>query len=343
MAKNIFKRPGRPGWYIRVIHEGRPIVRGSFSSTAAAQIALANLRKDLERGELGLPKKCRIPLRQFAEERYIPWARQHKRTWETDRLMLQAKILPKLGHLTLSEISRVRVERYMSDRLVSVKPPSANREGALLRKMMSLAADWGMIDENPLRRLDLFPEAPARSPVLIASDEARLLKAAQPWLRRIIEAALLTGARQGELLALKWRHIDFDAGLIVIEDSKSGHPRTVPLHLRLAALLRPERGLPEGLVFTLFGRPVLHHSCSQAFRRLVRRLGLPLRFHDLRHIAASRMLSGGAGVLQIADILGHKTLAMTRRYSHVSVADRKAAIATLQLNETESLDTTLGV
>ena len=333
MAKNIFRRPGRQGWYIRVIHDGKTIIRGSFSTTAAAQIALATLRRDLERGDLGLAKKCRTPLRQFAEDRYIPWARLHKRTWETDRLTLQANILPKLGSLTLSEISRTRVERYLSDRLAAVKPASANREAALLRRMMGLAVEWNLIDENPIRRLNLFPESPPRCPILSSEDEFRILKACQPWLLRIVQAALLTGARQGELLALKWRHIDFDNGLMVIEDSKTGHPRSVPLHPHLAELLRAVRGLPEGFVFVLDGKPVQvkHHSCSQAFRRLVRHLKLPLRFHDLRHIAASRMLSGGAGVLQIADILGHKTLAMTRRYSHVSIADRKAAIANLQI------------
>lgn len=327
VPRNIFQRPDRPGFYVRLDFQGRRIVRGSYSTAAMAQIALADLRRDLERGTLGLPVDCRLTLAEFAEQRYLPWARQHKRTWSNDELSLRSRILPKLGALPLAQVTLDRVERYLSQRLKHVKPSSANREAALLRRMMGLAWKWDLIAENPLRKLDLFREPPPRMPNLQAEDEARLLAAAHPWLRRIVQAALLTGARKGELVSLQWRHVDFDQRLLVIPDSKSGLPRSVPLHPALLQDLKARRGHLDALVFTLDdGRPVDPHTCSQGFRRLVRKLGLPLRFHDLRHVAATRMLSQGAGVIQIASLLGHRTLAMTRRYSHVTIPDLRKAI-----------------
>ncbi len=114
---------------------------------------------------------------------------------------------------------------------------------------------------------------------------------------------------------------------MVIPDSKTGIPRTVPLHPALLKDLVVRRGRPDAPVFPLDdGRPIDPHTCSQGFRRLVRKLGLPLRFHDLRHVAATRMLARGAGVIQISSLLGHRTLAMTRRYSHVTIPDLRKAI-----------------
>jgi integrase len=332
LPKNIIRRPGREGYYIRIMLDGQRIVRGAYSTLDAAQIALGTLRKEAERSDLGLPKRSAMTLQDFAHRCYLPWAKLHKResSWRRDVRTLRARILPALGALRLSDVNRQRVNAYLRDRLSDVKPATANREAALLRHMMTRAVDEGLLDASPLKGLKLFPESTERSPALSREDEARLLDASQPWLAEVVRAALLTGARQGELLALRWRHVAFDQGLLIVEDSKSGSPRMVPMHPDLAEALRARRGLPEGYLFTLpNGEPLKRHTVSQAFRRACARLGLPLRFHDLRHVAATRMLSSGAGMLQIAAILGHKTLHMVRRYSHVQMADMRAAVEML--------------
>jgi integrase len=322
MAHNIFKRPGRKGWYVRVIRNGRRIIRGSFSTISAAQLALARLRRDLERGELGLPKRSGMSLREFTEQRYLPWAEQHKRSWATDASLLRARVLPKFGGHTLSDVTRERVERYLKDRLAEVKPASANREAALFRRMLNLAVEWNLLDENPLARLRLFPESPPRLPTLDLADEARLLDACPTWMRPVVRLAVTSACRLGELLALKWRHADFDAGTLAVENpEKKGNPRVVPLHPALLDDLRRRRGLPEG--FVLLGEdgehPPHENSVTHAFKRTARRIGRPdLRFHDLRHVAATRLLASGASLPEVMAVTGHKTVPMGLRYAHAT-------------------------
>jgi integrase len=140
-----------------------------------------------------------------------------------------------------------------------------------------------------------------------------------------VRAAILTGCRQGELLALLWRNIEFDhpafeACEIVIEDSKSGEPRRVPLHPNLARELYDLRQHPEAPVFTMPAGTVPHPSwVSHKFKRAAISIGRgDLRFHDLRHLAGTRFQATGANLNEIAALLGHKTLHMARRYSHMT-------------------------
>jgi integrase len=142
--------------------------------------------------------------------------------------------------------------------------------------------------------------------------------------------ALHTGARANELLQAKWRDIDLERGLWTIPDSKNLSPRTVPLNSELFELLKPLQGLPEAYVVTRNGKPIPVEDLSKAFKRAVRRVGRgDLRFHDLRHIFASRLLANGASLPEIAALLGHKTLSISARYSHTSPERLRALVSTL--------------
>lgn len=325
-------KPGRQRYYVRVKIDGVDYNRGGFDTLEAAQIALADIRRDAERRELGLPVTTRMTLAAFAEERYLPWARLHKRpnTVEINELTLERRILPVFGRMALSDVTAQRVRVYLESRRADVKPATCNRELALLRHMMTRAVAEGLLADNVLLGLKAFPEPPERVPTLSREDEARLLQRLILWARPVVEAALLTGARQGELLALRWRHVDFDGAALVIEDSKNHKPRRVPLHPHLADALRARRGLPDGYVFTMpNGRPIKRYTCSQAFRRAVKREGLPLRFHDLRHVFATRWIAAGGGLLELKEILGHRSMAMVNRYAHVQMDGMRAGMARL--------------
>jgi integrase len=153
------------------------------------------------------------------------------------------------------------------------------------------------------------------------------------------------------LIALRWRQIDFERGILTVEDSKSGESRRIPLHRVLIDELKPQRGLGEGFVIDTMiagnirpytkrnkdekdskkqkdqiekipdpAKPLTRpQSISHAFRRAADAIGRPdLRWHDTRHLAGSRLLATGASLPEVAATLGHKTLAMSKRYSHVS-------------------------
>ncbi len=151
MPKNDFKRPGRPGWYVRVKVNGRVIVRGSYSTISLAQVALADMRREIERGRLGLPKRTRTTFREFVDNVFCPWADNHLRpaTRKNYRTALRHALLTAFGSLTLRDITRERVETSLESRGREVQGASANRDLALLSRILTMACEKGEIEVNP--------------------------------------------------------------------------------------------------------------------------------------------------------------------------------------------------
>ena len=164
-----------------------------------------------------------------------------------------------------------------------------------------------------------------------------LLAECSAWLRPIVTVALHTGMRRGELLGLTWRDVDFHVGCIVLdpEGTKSGHGRKIPMNRTVCSLLEelrvqtPVRGLdapvfrgPDG------GEPNM--TLRREFGRVRRKVGLAgFRFHDLRHSHASFLVQAGVPLNTVRDLLGHRSLAMTLRYAHLSPDARQDAVALL--------------
>jgi integrase len=317
--RNNIMRRGR-SWYVRFERNGREVWRSAGPSREAAQELLVMLRAEADRVAAGLPTKPRsAPTLAEFENEFMQWSRTHKRSANRDAWCLP-QLVKVFGHLRLTEITRARVEAFMRDRKEEAAAATINRQVALLRKVLALAIDVGKIDSNPLRGIKLLAEAAARQPTLEQEDEARLIAACPAWLAWAVHLALYTGCRQGELLALRWKHVDFTGMALIIEDSKSGESRRVFLSKGLIAELRKRRGLPEGAVITLpNGRLPNANVTCKAFKRAATSIGRrDLRFHDLRHVAGSRLLDAGASLPDVATVLGHKTLAIARRYAHSS-------------------------
>ena len=120
----IFKRSGRPGYYFEIMHNGKRFLRGGFTTQQAAQIAIGALRKDLERGDLGLEKRSQIPFEDLARKRYIPWAKNRKRDWKKDQQRLESVILPHFKGFTVSDITKDRVESFLNDLIEEGRAPA---------------------------------------------------------------------------------------------------------------------------------------------------------------------------------------------------------------------------
>jgi len=316
LPANIIKR-GKT-YCVRVHLDGRDVWRAAGNSLRGAQALLVKLREESERGKLGMPKRCTVTFREYQKE-YLAWAQQHKRSAERDQRSIQ-QLTGRFGDMRLGEITKERVQAYMRDRKDQVAGPTVNREVACLRKLLSHAVESGQIPSNPLFGIKLFKESPARQPALDHDQEKKLLGAASPWLAWLIRLALHTGCRRGEILALRWRHIDLDGRSITVSDSKSGESRRIPLHPAIFDELKRRRGLPDGPVVAMHnGKVPRDYSVCDAFSRARTKAGIKgLRFHDLRHVFASRLLEAGASLPEIAEFLGHKTLIIARRYAHSS-------------------------
>ena len=141
--------------------------------------------------------------------------------------------------------------------------------------------------------------------------------ARSPWLAPIVQLALETGMRLGEIMGVKWPDVNLRSRVVRLSDTKNGTRRDVPLSSRAVATLQ---ALPKSLDGRVF--PIAVETVKKAYHIAVERAGIEdLRFHDLRHEANSRVFERGLDMMEVAAITGHKTLAMLKRYTHLRATD----------------------
>lgn len=187
------------------------------------------------------------------------------------------------------------------------------------------AEDWGLIAENPNRRIKLQKENNRRLRFLSLEECGNLLASCSSlMLRQIVEMALNTGMRKSELLLLEWEHVNLRQGFLEILDQKNGEYDTIPLNKRSAEILRSiPRRLDSKYVFPgkIPGKPFA--DLKRRFGNTVKSAGLKdVTFHTLRHTAASYLVMAGVDLATVREILRHKSFSMTLRYSHLSAGHK---------------------
>ncbi|OGW03020.1 MAG: hypothetical protein A2W77_09420 [Nitrospinae bacterium RIFCSPLOWO2_12_39_16] len=227
------------------------------------------------------------------------------------------KLLPAFGHLTLAEVTTEIVSDYMDERLKTVKPSTVYQELSLFRRMFNIARrEWKWVRDNPVADLSFsVGNKNARERWLTPEEEIRLLqKATNPlWLRPLLLFALHTGMRRGEILSLKWADVDFTRKTVTVVKSKNGEKRTTPMSKTLYAMLKDQKVRDiSGRVF-----PISVRSLREAYGKAVERAELEnFTFHDLRHTFATKLVQNGVDLYKVKELLGHKSIIMTMRYSH---------------------------
>jgi integrase len=252
----------------------------------------------------------------------------------------------ELGDLALIEITAPKIAAARDRLLAGITkrgtrrtPVTVNRYlGALSHALNVAIREWEWIEVSPMPRVGGPREARGRARFLSDEERSRLLSACQesrqPLLYPLVVLALSTGARQGELLSLRWSRVLLERRMILLEETKNGDRRALPLSgvaLSLLVELRDRSSSKNGLVF---GRPdgEAPFSVQRPWVAALRKSGIEdFRFHDLRHSAASYLAMNGATLAEIAAILGHRTLAMVKRYAHLS--DQHLAGVVARMNE----------
>ena len=236
------------------------------------------------------------------------------------------------GETMLSSITAEDVEAFDADRRSKRAASTANRSLAVLKQMFGCAIRWKHLLVNPATDLALEKEPPGRERFLDADEASRLLARCKPWLHLVVLAALQTGARQGELLALDWSDVDLERGLIYLRKTKNGEARRVRLSAPLkAALAEAPSKFAGGPVFlNASGEPLVRACIRGPFKTACKRAWIAnCRFHDLRHTAASWLVQAGIPLNTVRDILGHKSITMTLRYAHLAPNHHDDAMAAL--------------
>jgi integrase len=254
-----------------------------------------------------------------------------------------------LAEITVQQIGEYRVKRLTetSARIKRpVTPASVNRDLSILRGLLRLAVhEWGALEKMPRIRFEKEPEGRLR---FLSEDEAvRLLAACRrkyavgghsPHLAAVVTVALHTGMRKSEILGLAWERVDVSRGVILLERTKTGKRREVPMNRpvydALSSLPRSEDG--AGPVFRNASGSAWG-SIRTAFERACRDAKIPdFRFHDIRHTFASWLVMRGRPLKEVQELLGHKTITMTMRYAHLSPDRLRDAVAALEDFSTSS-------
>jgi len=263
-----------------------------------------------------------IPTLNEIKDDYIAYIQDVKgnRSWRRSEELLRP--LSKLyGNKKLSDISPKDLEEFKSLRLKEVSPATVNRSLSVLRHLINLAKRWKKFyGDNPVSIVGMLEEHNQVERILTLDEENRLLNESISYLRPIIFTALNTGMRKGEILSLKWFDVDLDMNMITINqtNSKSKKQRKIPVSSRMRSMLlelKLQSGNQEYVFTDIQGRAI--RTIRSAFQTACRKAGLEgLRFHDLRHTAATRMVESGANIVAISKILGHSDIKTTMRYAH---------------------------
>lgn len=279
-------------------------------------------------------------------DRYVKEVLPHKPKMEKQQKTQLTWWKAQLGHFMLSDVTPARIgecrDRLLNEEIAESRsrtPATVVRYLAAISHMFSTAVnEWGWLDQSPVSKVRR-PTEPRGRVRFLSDDERELLLTAckesdNSNLYLIVVLAISTGMRQGEILKLKWQDIDFDRAQLVLHDTKNNERRVVPV-VNLAHQVLKEHGkvrqLDNDYVFpreAASGPSIMR----TAWLSVVAKAKLKdFKFHDLRHTAASYFAMNGASLAEIAEILGHKTLAMVQRYAHLSEAHTAGVVA--RMNE----------
>ncbi len=248
-----------------------------------------------------------------------------------------------LSGRTLHQVQPGDVQRYVAERIRKRLPATVNRELAFLKRVYNVAIADGLVEINPVQRVKLLRENNARTRYLTEEEEDKLQEKIAPVAWPVVAFAVHTGLRQSEQFNLRWENVDFRAGTITIPRSKHGGVRHVTMNATVRALLRvlPSR-FRSAYVFpseTMQTPQDARNFVNRVFSPALEKAGIQgLRWHDLRHSFASRLVMAGVDLRTVQELMGHKTMAMTLRYSHLSASHQLDAVE--RLNRTPTGTTT---
>lgn len=282
-------------------------------------------------------KEQRATLRQLLQ-RYLTDVSPTKKGHSQEAYRLRQWMAEPLADWALPAVTSSDIAQWRRDREAEGKAPSTIGNAMnLLSAVYKIAiSEWGYRVENPVRGVARPKARAARWATLSADDEARLLAACAngpQWLIWCTRLALATGMRAGEIRGLRWEHIHDTH--IHLPETKNGTSRDVPLTTAGLTVIREMRAaLPRRLDGWVFGDPDLPvadggftgDALSQAFRDAAKKAEVSVTYHDLRHIAVTRLAPIHRDPLELAATTGHKTLNVLKRYYNPTPEDRAAEL-----------------
>ncbi|MEK6641010.1 MAG: site-specific integrase [Nitrospirota bacterium] len=247
-----------------------------------------------------------------------------------DRInVVRLQLIPFFGRKHLTAITAEEVEVYRAQRkkrngqVASLQ--TINNDHIILKHCLNVARRKGLLTVNPASLVPIPSANNERDRVLSAEEWQRLYESASSHLKPILQTAYHLGQRLGEILNLTWDRVDLQRGIITLRgvDTKTNRPRQVPMTAPVKATLTDlskVRDLAHKNVFVYNRHPV--REVKTAFRTACKRSKIAdLRFHDLRHCAATNLRRAGVDTTTAMQIIGHKSPLMWKRYNSVAESD----------------------
>lgn len=317
-------------WYIDYYVHGRRKREKIGPNKRLAHRVLEKRKVELAEDKyLDKKKVAKILFKDFARY-YLETYAVKKRSFKTSFVSSIKKLVSEFGDFYLSEITPRMIEEYQTKRSESVSPATVNRDLARLKHMFNKAIEWDQAKDNPVIKIKMLRENNRRLRYLTQEQFERLVNRAPSHFKPILIAARHTGMRKGEVLSLKWDQVDFRERFIYLTDTKNGETREIPMNQTLFGTLR---AIPKHL-----HSPYVFHSTRgeryfnirKLFVQTCKAAGIEdFRFHDLRHTFASHLVMAGVGLYTVKELLGHKDIKMTLRYSHLSASHKRSAVEAL--------------
>lgn len=275
--------------------------------------------------------------KEFVEDSYLPHVMMHKRSWQQDEKLIHKMLIDLWGKMKMPDIERQDVESFQSALFCSGKKPSTvNRYMALVKYIFNLAERWEVINKSPARNVGKLADNNHKERYLSDVETQNLLdslnKTKSNVVPGIIEFLILTGARKGEVVGLRWEELDLDLGVWILphDRNKAKTDKKIPLSQAAVNLLVRRMGNDSEYVFPSpkTGKPLKHFH--NTWDRIRVRAGIPdVRIHDLRHNFASLLINSGRSLYEVQKLLGHSQISTTQRYAHLTQDTLKDATETV--------------
>lgn len=325
---------GKPYYTTQVRLKGYPAQTATFKRLTDAKKWAQDTESAIREGRHFKTTEAKKHTVADLIDRYIKDVLPTKPKKASDRKQQLGWWKEKIGCYLLSDVTASLLAQYRDELSSGLTPRGTQRSPATVIQYMTAISpaftlavnEWQWLDDSPMRKVTKPTEPRGRVRFLDDVERQRLLAACQQstndWLYMCVILALSTGMRQGELMNLRWPDVNLKDGFLILHETKNGERRRVPLAGPGLELLREHAKIRRLDTTLLFpgnidkNRPI---DLRTAFRNALKTAEInDFHWHDLRHCTASYLAMNGASLAEIAEVLGHKTLSMVKRYAHLS-------------------------
>ena len=308
-------------WQARVRRFGQPTITKTFHIKQDAEKWARSIEIEIDRGTYINTDYAQKTLFKEILQKYLDDVAPNMRSADNQIIRVRKLMKHPIADVNMAQLSPKHMADYRDERLKVIKPNTVIRELAVLSSIINHARrEWSLNIVNPVTMIKKPSSPQGRDRILNDGELGRLLiqlEKISPWYKPLVEFALETAMRRGELMSLLWVNVNFEKSVAFLPLTKNGDSRYVPLSSKAIKILKLLPRDIEGRVF-----PLNKSSVSVFFLRAARRAKIEdIHFHDLRHMALTNLSVKFTNILELASISGHRELKMLQRYVHIKAED----------------------